>query len=98
MRSMFGVNTWILFLVTVVIVVGAAAVPKGGVDLPKGECVATTTTTATTTTATTATTTTTRTTTKVEFVGFMVEGRILYWLDCFPFMTWKVYRLICVVN
>ena len=32
-----------LFVVTVAIVVGAAALPKGGVDLLKGECVATTT-------------------------------------------------------
>ena len=39
-------------LYRVVTVVGAAALPKGGEDLPKSECVATTATTATTTTTT----------------------------------------------
>ena len=38
---------------SVVTVVGAAALPKGGEDLPKGECVATIATTTTTTTTTT---------------------------------------------
>ena len=45
----FDFGIWILEsghggpVYTVVAVVGAAALPKGGVDLPKGECVTTTT-------------------------------------------------------